>query len=335
MTALTTLHPSATVADPPEKHLSAQVAVTHVAYEGWQDAYKISNGTAEVVVVPQIARIMRYGYVNGPNLLWNNPAELGKSGDTSGNWRNFGGDKPWPWSQDDWPTWFKREANWPPPPEADQTPQTAVIVGVNTVRMTSPVLARTGLRIVRDITLGETGTRVDSVTRFERVEDGYDFPVGAWTITQTPFTRGAIVARLVPGDTTLAEGWRILGDLSPFASARRSPDGVTLAVTRDPDAKGGRKLGFDGDALAGVIGDTVLMIHADSPESKGFAWRPGERGQIYMSDASNPYIEWEFTSPPKPIKKGESVTLTTTYEARRIAADRSGSDAVESALRGR
>lgn len=312
----------------------ALVSIEQVTHEGWTNAYRMTNGTAEVVIVPQIARVMHYGFVGGANLLWNNPSELGKSGDPAG-WRNFGGDKPWPWPQHDWPVWLGRKADWPPPPEADQFPHTARVISPNTLRLTSPVMAKTGLRIVRDITLAETGTRLYAVTRMERVEDGYDFLVGAWAITQTPFVRGALVAHLYAGDTTLAEGWKVMGDKSPLQAVRRSADGMTLTVERDPDAKSGRKIGFDGDVIAGVIGDTMLVIRADSPGAKGSDWRPGERGQIYVSDAQSPYIEWEFTSPVRPLKKGESVTLVTTFEAKKLAADRNANEALDAAVRGK
>lgn len=321
-----------TLAAPPNAPL---VTVEQTEYKGWQNAYRLTNGTAEVVVVPQIARIMRYGFVNGPNLFWENSAELGKPGDTSGNWRNFGGDKAWPWPQDDWSKWFERDGDWPPPVEAEQVPHATKVIGINTLRLTSPVIPKTGLRITRDITLAETGTHLYVVTKLERVEDGFDFPVAAWTIAQTPFTEGPLVARLNPGRSTLAEGWLPLGDKTDFKSVTRSKDGATLTVERDTNAKGGRKLGFDGDALAGQLGDTVLVIRADSPEGENWEWRPGDRGQIYMSDPGTPYIEWEFTSPLKPIKKGESVTLATTYEANHIAANRNANEAVQNAARGK
>lgn len=338
----TTYDPAAMAAEPDPvfqskdkpKETLPQVTIEQVTYEGWENAYRLTNGTAEAIIVPQIARIMRYGFVGGANLLWNNPSELGKAGDIKG-WRNFGGDKPWPWPQDDWPQWLQRDANWPPPPEADQTPQTVQLIGANTVRLISPILAKTGLRIVRDITLAETGTRLYTVTKLERVEEGFDFPVGAWAITQTPFVRGSLVVHLPPGESTLAEGWRIMGDKTPLQSVRRSKDGVTLTVDRDPEAKSGRKLGFDGDVIAGLIGDTMLVIRADAPGSQGFEWRPGERGQIYVSDAGSPYIEWEFTSPVKPIKKGERVTLATMLEATKLAADRNANEALDAAVRGK
>ena len=333
MTALLIPEHATAQTAPPVKKLSAQVTVSQEPYAGWQGAYRLTNGTAEVVIVPQIARIMRYGFVGGENLLWNNPAELGKPGDTSGNWRNFGGDKPWPWSQDDWSKWFG--AAWPPPPETDQKPYKAELVGASTLRLTSEVIPKIGCRFVRDITLSETGSRLYVVTKLERVADGFTDPVAAWTITQTPFVRGDLKARLYPGSTTLAEGWRIMGDSLPLQGVARSADGQVLTVTRDPAAKTGRKLGFDGDAITGVIGGTVLTIRADTPNASGFDWRPGERGQIYISDMATPYIEWEFTSPMKPLKKGESVTLATTFEAKQLAADRNANDALDAAARGK
>ncbi|MBC8142851.1 MAG: hypothetical protein H7Y38_15610 [Armatimonadetes bacterium] len=317
---------------PAARKLSAQVIMTRESFNGWNDAYKLSNGTAEVVIVPQIGRIMRFGFVGAPNLLWTNDAESGKPGVATGGWRNFGGDKPWPWSQDDWTKWFG--ADWPPPPEADQLPQTVTLVGTGTVRLVSPTIPKIGCRIVREITLAETGARLFITTHLERVTDANTDPVSAWTITQTPFTRTPLVAHLDTSGTTFAEGWRVMGDKQPVKSVKRSDDGVLLMVERDPEAKGGRKLGFDGDSITGVIGDTLLTIRADSPGAKNFDWRPGERGQIYISDAGAPYIEWEFTSPLIALKKGESATLHTTFEAVRLPMDISAMPAMEAAARG-
>src|SRR5687767_7541832 len=38
------------------------------------DAIRLTNGTVSLVVIPSIGgRIMRYGFVGRPNVLWNNP----------------------------------------------------------------------------------------------------------------------------------------------------------------------------------------------------------------------------------------------------------------------
>src|SRR5262245_9959440 len=72
------------------------VTVKRIAFQGWEGAYQLSNGTVEVVFVPQIGRIMRYGFVGGPNALWVNPTLQGKTTDFSQpikDWNNYGGDK--------------------------------------------------------------------------------------------------------------------------------------------------------------------------------------------------------------------------------------------------
>src|SRR5579862_9449152 len=102
---------------------NGEVTVTQTDYNGWSGAYRLTNGAAELIFVPQIGRIMRYGYVDGPNILWNNPAMAGKAADADDaakNWPNFGGDKLWPAPQERWP--------WPPDPILDHAPQTVKVL---------------------------------------------------------------------------------------------------------------------------------------------------------------------------------------------------------------
>src|SRR5262245_60839367 len=93
----------------------ADVRLERIAYHGWRGAWRMTNGTVELILVPQIGRIMRYGFVGGPNVLWENPAMHGKvvppkAGDKE--WANYGGDKLWPAPQDRW--------GWPPDPYLDR-----------------------------------------------------------------------------------------------------------------------------------------------------------------------------------------------------------------------
>jgi hypothetical protein len=144
----------------------------------WPDAIRLNNGTVTVVVVPSIGgRIMRYARTGeGENVLWTNPdvqprSVLGRDEPTTTTpsaWRNFGGDKAWPWPQDQWPLYTGR--TWPPPSEADHVPFKPRLIGRLGVRLESPPLPGYSARIVREISLEPTGTRVNIVTRFERVD---------------------------------------------------------------------------------------------------------------------------------------------------------------------
>jgi hypothetical protein len=46
------------------------VRVNRIPYRGWDDAVLMTNDDVVVVIVPQVARIMKYATVDGENLLW-------------------------------------------------------------------------------------------------------------------------------------------------------------------------------------------------------------------------------------------------------------------------
>jgi len=143
------------------------VAVERVDYHGWPGCFRLTNGTVDVIVVPQIGRVMRYGPVGGPNLLWENPALAGRDPNPSPaagvTWVNFGGEKVWPWPQD-WEGPTGRP--WPPPPEADQAGYDVMADGA-TLRMTSAPLRGFDVRVVRELTLAPTGTQLTIDSRLE------------------------------------------------------------------------------------------------------------------------------------------------------------------------
>jgi hypothetical protein len=95
---------------------SRKAQVTQVTY-GERKAYRMSDGRSEAIIVPEIGRVMSYGFVGGPNLLWNNPQKQFKAEE----WHNYGGDKTWPAPQSLWPTNVGR--GWPPVAEWDGAPQ--------------------------------------------------------------------------------------------------------------------------------------------------------------------------------------------------------------------
>ena len=122
-----------------------------IDYQTWPDAIRLFNGTAEAVIVPSIGRVMRYGHVGGENLLWENPKLYGQAGaePDAKTWRNFGGEKVWPWPQSDWAKHAGRQ--WPPPHEVDQRPHAASIVDRSSVRLVSPELPGYGVRVCADV----------------------------------------------------------------------------------------------------------------------------------------------------------------------------------------
>jgi hypothetical protein len=286
--------------------------------EEYPDAIRLSNGSASLIIVPSIGgRIMRYGLVGGPNVLWNNPkarrlADPGAPPSTQPDaYVNYGGDKAWPWPQDQWPLLMGR--TYPPPAEADQVPFKSRLVGSHGVRLESPPIRSHGCRIVREITLDPVGTRVTIVTRLELAT--YDRPppeLAAWSVTQ------------VPGDAKLYA--RVLPDgvVRPMRPGGGPPTtrpvaGRVFAI--EPPVPGTSKLGLDGDILAAALGKTLYIQHSSTAAAANVAgYRRGERAQVFTQQADPPkrdvprYVELEFTSPRRDLAASATPELRVTWQ---------------------
>ncbi|HEX4945248.1 MAG TPA: hypothetical protein VFZ34_01125, partial [Blastocatellia bacterium] len=82
----------------------SRVTVKQAEYNGWKDALILSNGKVEAIIIPSIGRVMQFRFVGEEGVFWENPAVAGKPVKPDAKeWINFGGDKPWPAPQADWP----------------------------------------------------------------------------------------------------------------------------------------------------------------------------------------------------------------------------------------
>src|SRR5262245_48684337 len=101
---------------PAKEHVSGNAAVpvvTATNYYGWRNALALRTPEAEVVVVPEIGRVMSFRLTAGENVFWENPALLGRTNTWNeaawrqGEWVNFGGDKTWPAPEVEWTRYTK------------------------------------------------------------------------------------------------------------------------------------------------------------------------------------------------------------------------------------
>jgi hypothetical protein len=318
---------------------NAEVKINKVEYKGWKDAYRLSNGTVELVYVPSVARIMRYGYVGGPNVLWENQPLAGTvSHDRNpGTWRNVGGDKVWPWPQEDWGKLMPQA--WPPPPAADSLPQEVIVTAKNSLQVTSQRVLPWGVRIMREIRMDPTGTAVHVTNRLERDVDGESTPVAPWTVTQVPAVTW-VISRSLPV-STLPDGYKYYGEDAKFKSINKTAEGALVVERNGAKAT---KIGMDADIVGSLEGDTLftvrfaVMVPADNA---GLTYAAADRAQFYSQpDDDNaakmgtlPYIEMEMTAPLKTLKKGETNTLSLVWELRKVPADKQNPAGVAALLK--
>jgi hypothetical protein len=303
-----------------------------IGYQGWPEALRLSNDAVTVVVVPAAARVMHYGFLGEPNVLWDNARVAGRA-PRPGEWANYGGNKVWIWPQEDWPV--RTGSAWPPPTDLpDAIANEVQVLGDRELRLTSAPILGYGLRTVREISLAPAGSGVTLVSRLEKTEDGPDFAVSAWTVTQVP-ADGALFARLMPGSRPEGGYRHHMPDAWP--PVRR--EGADILCVERPTGHAG-KLGMDADLLAWQRGGTLFVEKSVDAAAQLSDFQLGDRAQIYSHLDNDPglpagvsYVELEFTSPLRRLGRGDSVTLQTTWRLAPIAKDERSDAAIAARLR--
>ena len=274
------------------------------------DAIRLTNGTVNLVVIPSIGgRIMRYSFVGGPNVLWNNP-KIAELSNPRPEHFNYGGDKAWPWPQDQWPLLIGRQ--YPPPPECDQAVFKSRLIGSHGVRLESPLIPSHAARIVREIKLDPTGSRVTIVTRLEQASANRPPPsLAAWSVTQIPGSMN-LFARMISGgryESMLAK--------SPTPTTRPISGGRVISIEKTTPAS---KVGLDADILAAAAGNVLFIQRSATAAQRTPKYRAAERAQIFIQQADPPkrdvprYLELEFTSPREDLAAGSPPELRVTWE---------------------
>jgi hypothetical protein len=152
-----------------------QVKIEKIPYFNQPNCYKLSNGTAEVIVTTDIGpRVIAYRFIGEDNIL----GELGPDAVVKtdlGDWHPWGGHR----------LWHAPESK-PRSYVPDDSPIKAEIVGTDGVRLTQPVEKETGIRKEMLVKLDSAGARV--------------------TLTQTLTNKGLWPVDLAPWGLTIMNG---------------------------------------------------------------------------------------------------------------------------------
>ncbi len=280
-----------------------RVEVRRLEYQGWPGAYQLSNGTVDLVFVPQIGRIMRYGYSGEKNFLWENPALAGKTIAPEGEqkeWVNYGGDKLWPAPQDRW--------GWPPDPYLDRGPHAVEVLEGRRLRVTGTRSPRTGLRFIREISLARTGSEV--TLRNTLVNTGSQAARwSVWEVAQVDAPDEACLPLHRNG--RFPEGFLIFKNSPPVPE--------TLRVTRDRaclrrhPGRGG-KIGGDSPEGWAAARAGGLRMTVSARYERGREYPDGGCAQeIWSNPDPLPYMELELLSPLQDLAPGKRHAFTTRW----------------------
>jgi len=277
------------------------MSITRVDYHGWPGCYRMTNGTVDVVIVPQIARIMQYGPAGGEGLLFVNepltPEVRGASEPT--DYPNYGGHKLWVAPQKTW--------NWPPDPALDRGPCRVEVLPDGALRMTGAPSPAAGVRFDRVLRLDPKGTRLQIEQTMTNVSAA---PVtwAIWSVTQVT-TDGTAVIPLEPGAQT-----RFVDDAQPAPEWRRVGDAYLLSA---PDKS--QKLFAPGAPgwLAYRKGDRLLL--KSFQVSKTAPPEPETPREVWVG--TDGFMELEFVGPQVTLTPGQATTVTQEWRFFPLGAD--------------
>lgn len=279
-------------------------------YHGWTNSLVMENSRVEVVVVPEVGRVLQFRFKSGSGPFWENESLQGRAPDaTSADWGNFGGDKTWPSPQSDWAKQTPRA--WPPPPAFDSLPVVAEVDGPRVI-LRSPVDPFYGIRTERRIELDPVRPRMTIVTSFERVAPaaaGAPPPltnsVGIWIITQLQ-EPVAVFAPALKGPL-FPDGYGLQSETPP---PDLKVEGGWLSLSRDPQTA--HKVGNEAGTLLWVGERVILRI--DSPRQDGATYPDqGSSAEIYTNPDPLKYVELEMLAPLSELPSGGRLFQTNIY----------------------
>jgi hypothetical protein len=295
-------------AEKPRHAPAKQFSITHSDFHGW-DVVVVRNRSAQLVIVPEIGRIMRFGLIDetgktvaGP--FWNNPdVRKGMPADAEG-WKNYGGDKAWPAPQADWPRVAGR--GWPPPNGFDATSFTAKITG-RQVELVSAVDPIYGIRVRRTIALDSQSALVNIKTVYEKVR-GNPVHIAVWTITQLESPDRAFIR--LPAHSSFPQGYV---NLVPALPNDLRVQGRLLSLARDLETR--TKIGSDGISLLWIGAGADLLIEIKNSRPSTGEWpEHGSHTEIYTSPSEQlKYVEFELLGPLQDLRPGQVTSLDACY----------------------
>lgn len=297
----------------------APVTVQRVTYHGYTDALRLSNGIVEVIVVPQLGRVLRFQFTGQPQTdpLYEDASWVGKTGADAdlNTWANFGGDKAWPAPQSAWPDLLGH--SWPPDKSFDGSPYYAQALPSG-VRLVSPVSVPYAARILRSITLHPGESRLyftQSLLKDSAAPKS--FPVGFWEITQVRAdAQVQISAELAPGQISPFQSLSDPGvvETAPYYKI----NGGFLSITHDPNTAHKISASPHPGVISLRYGPGLVFSEHYTPPPAGSSYAAHEQPVEVYSGAGKPgYFELEVLGPLTALKAGESASLPVYWELQR------------------
>lgn len=286
-------------------------------FMGWTNAFRLSNGLVEAVIVPEIGRMIFFGHAGGQNLLRLDESLAGetfprKSGK---EWINFGGQWMWPAAQTVWPSF--QTSNWPPSPMMDRKPWTGYAWTETDGSMACAISRNFGQplnaearQIYRLMPSNSFITIRQSLVRTAPSA----VPVTLWNIVQVPLP--GRIAFAAPAGTSDSPGWQtLMFNEPPPGSMQRCGEFMLYTPGADDETKLGSRAPAAHAAAFTRAGAVVLKA---LPNGDGAGPSANTISTEVYVNAGLGYAELETLSAEKNLQADEVLSFTVQVHAMEI-----------------
>jgi hypothetical protein len=213
--------------------VQAAVQKEQVAYGGWSNCIRLSNGQIELVAPTEVGpRVIRLAFVGGKNIFKEWPDQVGKTGGEP--WRIYGGHR----------LWHAPEVM-PRTYAPDNAPVTATWDG-RTLRLTQPVEKLTRLQKEIEVTLDPEQPRVVVLHRLIN-HNPWDVETAPWALTVCQGPGRAIIPQepFISHDAkVLAARTMTLWNYTDMHDPRYTWGTKYVQLRSDPANNASQKIGF-------------------------------------------------------------------------------------------
>lgn len=272
--------------------------IEQVSWGGWPNCYRLSNREVELILTADVGpRVIRCGYLGGPNVFKEFSEELGGCGEDS--WKIRGGHRVWVAPERANITY-----------ELDNHP-VKVTATRDGLEATSPIDHRTGLQ--KTLTLKLDGRRA---TVTNRVTNMTLFPINCAAWGPTVMAQGGLGITGFPPRGSHPQDLEpvnplVMWSYTDFSDPRWRFTSKYVTLRQDPQAKTAQKLGlFNPHTLGAYLLDGHLFLkqyHANP--AKTYA----DMGCSYQSFTNCDMLELETMGPYELVAPGGHTEFTETW----------------------
>lgn len=301
------------------------ITIKNKKYKGWKKSIEISNSEIRIILVPEIGRIMYYGFVEGENIFYENQEFEGRAFSSGDYYKkdskiqapNVGGNRVLPCSEE----YFHllTGSRHVPDPFINASSYKATYLD-NGVILESPISKLLGIQIKRTITISDQGSEVKieqelikkTTAQNQEIEK---IPLTIWSLSKikTPnisylpiqdnsiFKNGFMIPVWPDSKNNAISNVKVNADLLQIQSSENLP----------------QKVGADSKKwVAGFLEKQVFVEQFNFDEELRESYP--DQGTSVTIFGNNLFTELECLSPEKTLSIGEKISYDLYWSLHRV-----------------